>query len=754
MDSFQPRLPQQRLPIATFEQLRLWVEQTAQEYNPDAIVLTERAVRVQSLPQVGQFTLGVSPQFCAIVWGNPQPGTPVDVGFSLERHHLETFLEDCPLKKPLRNRALKHLQGYELHRDQQSQLTLNLAQFLSDHHSSMTSVPSTASGTHQMQDALQQHRQQEQLLKQVTTQTCQSVALAVLISNTVDRVCRFLDLDRLCIYQFDNYSQDEAQRGDRPQAYPQSRDCITYEALGNDSLPSVLSRQERVNWRFLNQFRDRYQEGETLVFQETHLRDSLPQSSRAYFEALGIQTHLTVPIRVQGQLWGVLLAHQCDRPRLWDHQEREFLEHIADHLSVAIYQAQLYAEVQQQKETLEQRVEQRTQDLRDALVTAQVANQTRSDFLATVSHELRTPLTCIIGMSSTLLRWSFGNLTPKQRDYIQSIYNSGEHLMELINDLLDLSENESGKTVLSFSEFSLTQLAQEMFCMMVDRATVNGVHLALDLQLREHQDRLCADRDRLRQILFNLLSNAIKFTATGGQALLRIYWQDRDTVVFEVADTGIGIPEEQRSLLFQMFRQLESTYTRQYGGTGLGLALTKQLVELHGGLIKVDSEVGVGSKFTVRLPCHSSCVLEQQPTPPPRTPLPPRKGHVVLVANREDDAILICDLLTAAGYHTVWMLDGSTALEQIKMLKPVAAIIDRQLPGMDGCELTQLLRTLPNTQSLKILLMTDPLDAEGLAYCKNQGADICLTHPIDPEKLLNSIIELLIELPASNEDSE
>ncbi|TVR05972.1 MAG: hybrid sensor histidine kinase/response regulator [Phormidium sp. GEM2.Bin31] len=754
MDSFQPRLPQQRLPIATFEQLRIWVEQTAHEYDQEAIVLTERAVRVQSLPQVGQFTLGVSPQFCAIVWGNPQDGTPLSVGFSLEPGHLATFLEDCPLKKPLRNRALKQLQAYELQPDQHSQLTLKLAQFISDRSSPMTSYPSTASATGQVQDALHHHRQQEQLLNQVTTQTCQSVALAVLISNTVDRVCRFLDLDRLCIYQFDNYAQDTPTRGDRPTPSPRSRDCITYEALRDENLPSLLSRQESLNWQFLSQFRDRYQAGETLIFGQEGLGETIPPVSQTYFEKLGIETHLTVPIRVQGQLWGVLLAHQCDRPRVWERREQEFLEHIADHLSVAIYQAQLYAEIQQQKETLEQRVEQRTQDLRDALVTAQVANQTRSDFLATVSHELRTPLTCIIGMSSTLLRWSFGNLTSKQRDYIQSIYNSGEHLMELINDLLDLSENESGKTVLSFSEFSLTQLAQEMFCMMVDRATVNGVHLALDLQLRKHQDHLCADRDRLRQILFNLLSNAIKFTATGGQALLRIYWQDADTVVFEVADTGIGIPEEQRSLLFQMFRQLESTYTRQYGGTGLGLALTKQLVELHGGLIKVDSEVGVGSKFTVRLPCHSSTALEPKAAPSPRIPLPPRKGHVVLVAHREDEAILICDLLTAAGYHTVWMLDGSTALEQIKMLKPVAAIIERQLPGMDGCELTQLLRQLPNTQSLKILLMTDPLSPEELADCQERGADTCLTHPIEPEDLLNSIIELLVEPSASNTDSQ
>lgn len=743
MDSFHPRLPQQKLPLATFDRLRVWVEQTARDYDDDAIVLTERAVRVHSLPNVGQFTLGVSPQFCAIVWANPQDDMPLTVGFSLDRDQLQLFLEDCPLKTPQRNRALKQLQGYQQDQDHHSQLTLNLAQFISDRSPSPTPMPSPQT-THPVtacqpvEDALQQHRQQEQLLKQVTTQTCQSVALAVLISNTVDRVRRFLELDRLCIYQFDNYNQDN-QTGVLPN---RSRDCMTYEALRHEGLASVLSRQQSQHWQFLNQFRDRYERGDTLMFGSEDCDVQLPENSQTYLQELGIQSHLSVPIRIQGHLWGVLLAHQCDHPRVWQPREQEFLEHIADHLSVAIYQAQLYAEVQQQKETLEQRVEQRTQDLRDALVTAQVANQTRSDFLATVSHELRTPLTCIIGMSSTLLRWSFGNLTPKQRDYIQSIYNSGEHLLELINDLLDLSQNESGKTVLSLSEFSLTQLAQEMFCMMVDRATVNGVHLALDLQLREHQDRLCADRDRLRQILFNLLSNAIKFTATGGQALLRIYWQDETTVVFEVADTGIGIPEDQRSLLFQMFRQLESTYTRQYGGTGLGLALTKQLVELHGGLIKVDSEVGVGSKFTVRLPCHRPTAVDVRPTAPPPIPLPPRKGHVVLVADREDEAILICDLLTAAGYHTVWMLDGATALEQIKMLKPVAVMIDRQLPEMDGCELIRLLRQLPNNESLKILLMSDPLDSEELVDCQEQGADICLIHPIEPEQLLNSIMTL------------
>lgn len=743
MDSFHSHLLWRTLTASTFEQLRVLVRETTLTDTPDAIVLTEAELASRTSSPTATFILGISPQFCALAWAEPS-GEQLRVGLSFAPEVLTQFLRDRSWNARDRRRALELLNVTQA--KQQGDFTLQLIQLLSDE-PSPASNPSP-SVCQPVEEALRYQREQERLLNQVSAQTSQSVTLAVLISNTIESVRKFLDLDRLAVYQFDNANQslETCSISISP------HDCMTYEARGSDRVPSMLSQKalaERAieQWAFFREARDRYNRGESLIFNDITRDKKLSPNERQQLQQVGVRAQVAVPIHVRDRLWGLLIAHQCRRPRNWQPREREFLEHIAERLSVAIYQAYLYAEVQQQKETLEQRVDSRTRELRDALAAARAASQTRSDFLATISHELRTPLTCIIGMSSTLLRWSFGHLTPKQREYIQTIYNSGEHLMELINDLLDLSQIESGKTILSFSEFSLTQLAHQMFHMMVDRATVNGVHLELDLRFHPNEDRIRADRDRIRQILFNLLSNAIKFTATGGQAVLSIF-RVGNSVIFEVSDTGIGIPQEQRSLLFETFRQLESTYTRQYGGTGLGLALTKQLVELHGGSIDVESQVGVGSKFTVRIPILNSTDKSPRPSSPDKaTPLPPapRKGHVVLIADREEEATLICDLLTTAGYHAIWMLEGSTALEQIEVLKPMAAIVDRRLAGMDGCELTSILRQLPNTQSLKILLMTEGGTPELLERCRASGANQCLSHPIEPEELLDTIVELLQE---------
>lgn len=764
MDSFLPLLSWRTLPVAAFEQLRSLVGQTAQANSPEAVVLTETAIARPTPP----FMLGVSAQFCALVLCKSNPETAftsepnsneiqteiqneiqndpqtesIEVGLSFEPETLQAFLHDRPFVRADRDRAQRLLDRTQPQR--QSQFALDLAQLLSQPPAA-PAQRDRANVCQPVEAALDRQRTREQLLNQVILETSHNAPLAVLLGETIDRARHFLNLDRLAVYQFDDYSQHR----ELPPIAPPPRDCITYESRHHARHPSLLSLDALDDWAVLSRARDRYQPGESLALNDCDALDHR-DALQAVLTRWQVQAQVIVPVFVCDRLWGLLLAHQCDRPRTWQPRERELLEHIAARLSVAIDRAQLYAEVQQQKETLEQRVDSRTRELRDALAAAQAASKTRDDFLATISHELRTPLTCIIGMSSTLLRWSFGHLTPKQREYIQTIYNSGEHLMELINDLLDLSQIESGTTALSLSDFSLSQLAHQMFRMMVDRATVNGVHLGLDLQIDRHEDRLYADRDRLRQILFNLLSNAIKFTATGGQAILRIY-RTSESAVFEVADTGIGIPKEQRSILFETFRQLESTYTRQYGGTGLGLALTKQLVELHGGTIEVESQVGVGSTFTVRLPLQAPLLdaedAEGEDAPPQAELLPSTspKGHVVLIADREEESTLICDLLTAAGYHAIWMLEGSTALKQIELLQPIAAIVDRQLSSMDGCELTSILRQLPNTQSLKILLMTEAGNPEILQRCRESGANECLPRPIEPEQLLDTIVELLRE---------
>ncbi|MFQ3617617.1 MAG: ATP-binding protein [Cyanobacteriota bacterium] len=396
-----------------------------------------------------------------------------------------------------------------------------------------------------------------------------------------------------------------------------------------------------------------------------------------------------------------------------------------------------------ERSSLEQQVVARTYDLQEAMLAAQTANRAKSEFLAAVSHELRTPLTTIIGMSATLLRWSLGELSPRQRSFLQTIHDSGQHLLELINDILDLSQVESGRAMLKLSPFSLTMMAQQSMKAVEETAAKQGVELILDLRIDPSRDRFVADPHRVKQILLNLLSNAVKFTAAGGKVTLRVM-TDPQSAIFQVIDTGIGIPEQQRSLLFQKFQQLDSSYQRLYQGTGLGLALTKQLVDLHGGRIMVDSTVGVGSVFTVQLPARSKDEADASNASISaldglgRTIL----GRVVLVENDELTANIICDMLTAAGYQVVWVLEGSTAFSQIELLQPDAVIIDVQSPENAGAELIHNLRHSPVTHHLKVIALASD-EASPYAAPAIAAADCCIAKPIQPEDVLPRVLSLM-----------
>jgi two-component system sensor histidine kinase/response regulator len=449
-----------------------------------------------------------------------------------------------------------------------------------------------------------------------------------------------------------------------------------------------------------------------------------------------VRAKLIAPIRLQDQLWGLLIAHECSHPRLWQDGERRFLQQIAENVAIAISQAQLYAEVQQQKQTLEQRVIERTHALQDAMLAAQSANRTKSEFLATVSHELRTPLACIIGMSATLQRWSKDALTERQLNFLQTIHESGEHLLALINDILDLSEVEAGRMVLNLQPFPLAGLAQQMLKTFEGQAALQDISLELDLHLDSLRTPFVADLRRVRQILFNLLSNAIKFTPAGGKVILRVYAQP-DVAIFQVKDTGVGIPEPQLPLLFQKFQQLDSSRHREYQGTGLGLALTKQLVELHGGWIEVESTVGVGSVFTVKLPMQklSASGKSSRTT---KLAADPAQGRIILIEPNEDSASFICDLLLAAGYQVVWMLEGLAVTNQLEMLLPATIIMNVRLPDVDGRHLIRSLRQNPATEHLKVLAIVPAGDID-LKQWQDIGADDVLSQPIHPEALLQKV---------------
>jgi two-component system, sensor histidine kinase and response regulator len=389
-------------------------------------------------------------------------------------------------------------------------------------------------------------------------------------------------------------------------------------------------------------------------------------------------------------------------------------------------------------ETEDEILEQRVQALQEALTATESANRSKNDFLATMSHELRTPLTCVIGMSATLLRWSLGPLNDKQRSYLKTIHDSGEHLLELINDILDLSQVEAGKATLSLTEFSLSHVARQCLQVMRDKAISAGVELRTEILTLPERDLFVADQRRFRQILFNLLSNAIKFTPEGGLVTLRL-WLENKVAIIQVEDTGIGIPEHKKPLLFQKFQQLDTSYRRSYEGLGLGLALTKQLIEMHHGWVDVDSTEGKGSTFTVEIPMQQLADIGRSKGESPML------GRIALIEDHEETATLICELLTAAGFQVIWMMEPSSAVEQIQLLQPIAAIISANVASMDGHEIIQRLRQHDSTQEIRILLLTPTATAERRQQYLSVGADAYLSHPIAPEHLLQKMNQLLTQ---------
>jgi signal transduction histidine kinase len=375
----------------------------------------------------------------------------------------------------------------------------------------------------------------------------------------------------------------------------------------------------------------------------------------------------------------------------------------------------------------------RRHEAEDAKFHAEAATRAKSDFLANMSHELRTPLNSILGFSEVLQDKLYGPLNGRQSEYMEMITSSGRHLLSLINDILDLSKVESGKLELDLSIVPLRNALNGAMALLKEKAMKHGIALALDLDPGADRE-LVTDGRKLQQILFNLLANAVKFTPDGGSvrvAARRVFSSefsvlrsenqkkyqelktqnlklDADFIEISVVDTGIGIKSEDLPKLFQEFSQIESGYTRNHEGTGLGLALTRRLVELHGGTIRVESECGKGSVFTFTLPVapvpRSAAAADVIKTRQEEIPAGERRALVI-----DDDPQtlgLMKESLLHEGFAVSTAVNGLKGLELAQRESPDFIILDLMMPSMSGFDVAEALRADPRTAGLPIVILT------------------------------------------------
>ncbi|HEX6296847.1 MAG TPA: GAF domain-containing protein [Burkholderiales bacterium] len=320
--------------------------------------------------------------------------------------------------------------------------------------------------------------------------------------------------------------------------------------------------------------------GDLVHIQDTETEPGLSEQSRAIIRKTGVRSVLLAPMQSMGVTTGTLSVARRAAGGFTE-REVELLRTFADQAVIAMENVRLFREIQEKSAQLE------------------VANKHKSDFLANMSHELRTPLNAIIGFSEVLIERMFGEVNEKQADYLKDIHESGKHLLSLINDILDLSKIEAGRMDLEISRFDLPSALSNAMTLVRERAQRHGIVLGLEVDPRLGEFE--ADERKVKQILVNLLSNAVKFTPDGGRVDVSAKL-DTDKVEIAVKDTGIGIAPEDHAAVFEEFKQVGRDYTRKAEGTGLGLALTKRFVELHGGAIRLQSTPGKGSTFTITLP--------------------------------------------------------------------------------------------------------------------------------------------------------
>jgi signal transduction histidine kinase/DNA-binding response OmpR family regulator/ligand-binding sensor domain-containing protein len=439
---------------------------------------------------------------------------------------------------------------------------------------------------------------------------------------------------------------------------------------------------------------------------------------------------LAMEVSLGGRIEGFLIFDNFTDPDAFGRSDLRKLARVREHAISAISKAHILRELQAKNREAEE------------------ANQAKSRFLANMSHELRTPMNAIIGFSEILIDRLETQIDAKSQNFIRSILSSGKHLLEIINDILDLSKVEAGRMELLPETFPVRSAIESICQVMRGMSTRKAISFAVEIE--PDVNAIETDQAKFKQILYNLLSNAVKFSPN--ESVISIHArrveateEQPESISIGVTDPGIGIASENLTLIFEEFRQVDGTLNRQYGGTGLGLSLVRKFVELQGGTLTVNSQIGKGSTFTFTLPVHFAGTTIPSPIiNVDGTVIPP--GERVLVVEDEDVAYsTLATYLQSAAYVPIRARNADEAMRLARTIKPVAITLDIVLPGAQGWDVLRALKADAATSDLPVIIVSMIDNRElGLAF----GADDYFVKPVDWTRFTRRLREIALRTSA------
>jgi two-component system, sensor histidine kinase and response regulator len=604
----------------------------------------------------------------------------------------------------------------------------------------------------QAETAIQENATRETAIAKIIRQMHQSLELEGIFQATTSELRHSINCDRVLVYRFQPDWSGELVA----ESVAEGWQSLIAQALTNSNLTQITVNQENCT---VTQLEDTY------LVEDTYLQEnqggfyrqgiSYRCVSNIYeagfnncyiqlLEQFQAKAYLIVPLFCGQTLWGLLAMYQNSSPRQWEAKEIKIATQIGLQLGIAIQQAELLMQMRQQ-----------AIELKEAKEKADTANRSKSEFLANMSHELRTPLNAIIGFAQILKREA--DISPTQKDHIDIINRSGEHLLSLINEILEMSKIEAGKITLNETSFDLYNLLDSMEPMFLLKSEAKGLQLIFKINPDVPQ-YLKADAQKLRQVLINLLSNAIKFTEKGQITLTVssvineqkqsiIQNEGKRKIYFSVQDTGFGIAEAELEHLFEAFSQTESG-RKSSEGTGLGLPISRKFVELMGGTMQVESKPHQGTKFTFDIAVNLGEISEVEDLSAHQAEIialePGQQRYKILIVEDQPINILLLKrILNDFDFELQEALNGQEAIKIWQNWQPDLILMDIRMPVMNGLTATQEIRQ-KEQQNLTskptiIIALTANSFTEKQQQLREAGCNDCITKPFLREELLQKI---------------